>query len=98
MSSIEKKHDIAIEASADISSGDVFHIDPEEERRVVRKLDWNLLPLCMAAFVLNYLDRSNIGNAKIAGMVKDLGMKGHEFNSQFNLAHASHVHESQYNN
>jgi hypothetical protein len=24
------------------------HIDPEIERRVVRKLDWNLIPLVMA--------------------------------------------------
>ncbi|KAL2811557.1 major facilitator superfamily domain-containing protein [Aspergillus cavernicola] len=29
-----------------------------------RKIDWRLLPLCAFIYLLNYLDRSNIGNAK----------------------------------
>lgn len=36
-------------------------IDPEMEKRVVRKLDWNLVPLVMVLYLLSFLDRSNIG-------------------------------------
>ena len=36
-------------------------IDPVVEKRVVRKLDWNLVPLLMALYLLAFLDRSNIG-------------------------------------
>ncbi|KAF4554809.1 MFS-type transporter-like protein 48 [Elsinoe fawcettii] len=42
------------------------------ERSVLRKLDIHLLPLVCALFLLSFLDRSNVGNARTAGMEKDL--------------------------
>ncbi|KXJ89705.1 major facilitator superfamily domain-containing protein [Microdochium bolleyi] len=48
-------------------------IDPALERRVRRKIDYNLMPLVMVLYLLAILDRSNIGNAKTAGMNTDLG-------------------------
>jgi len=57
----------------DISNGHHgLAIDPEIEKQVVRKLDWNLVPLVSSLYLLSFLDRSNIGNAKTAGMAKDL--------------------------
>ncbi|KAJ7091474.1 MFS general substrate transporter [Mycena belliarum] len=53
-------------------------IDPEAEKKLVRKLDWILMPLftliCEAPIL------TAIGNAKIAGMEKELGMVGFDFN------------------
>lgn len=54
-------------------------IDPELERRVVRKTDMNLVPLVMALYLLAFLDRSNIGNARIAGMSTDLNLIGDRY-------------------
>ncbi|RHZ49040.1 uncharacterized protein CDV56_102535 [Aspergillus thermomutatus] len=34
-------------------------------QQLLRKIDWRLLPLCAFIYLLNYLDRSNIGNAKV---------------------------------
>ncbi|KAG8627765.1 hypothetical protein KVT40_003638 [Elsinoe batatas] len=42
------------------------------ERRILHKLDTNLLPLVCALFLLSFLDRSNVGNARTAGMERDL--------------------------
>ncbi|CZR64555.1 related to nicotinamide mononucleotide permease [Phialocephala subalpina] len=42
--------------------------DRAMERKVVRKIDLHLIPLVMVLYLLAYLDRSNIGNARIAGM------------------------------
>jgi hypothetical protein len=54
--------------------------DPEIERRVRRRLDYTILPiLCFFMFV-SFLDRGNIGNAKIQGMTKDLHMRGNDYN------------------
>ncbi|KAK0550447.1 hypothetical protein OC846_003644 [Tilletia horrida] len=50
----------------------------EEERRVKRKLDLNVLPLMFILYMLSSLDRSNIGNAK-AKMVPDLGLSDSQF-------------------
>ncbi|KAI0202331.1 major facilitator superfamily domain-containing protein [Astrocystis sublimbata] len=41
------------------------HIDPVAERRLVRKLDIRLMPFTALIYLLCYIDRSNIGNAKI---------------------------------
>jgi hypothetical protein len=51
----------------------------ELERRVRRKLDWNIVPLITVIYMLSVLDRSNIGNAKIAGMEQDLNLTGDEY-------------------
>ena len=33
------------------------------EKKVVRKLDWNLVPLVSGLYLLAFLDRSNIGKS-----------------------------------
>ncbi|KAI3554146.1 major facilitator superfamily transporter [Colletotrichum abscissum] len=45
---------------------------PDEERSVVRKHDRKLVVFVALLFMLSFLDRSNIGNARIAGMDEDL--------------------------
>ncbi|KAH7158216.1 major facilitator superfamily domain-containing protein [Dactylonectria estremocensis] len=46
----------------------------DEEKALVRKIDLFLLPTIWLMYLLSYMDRTNIGNAKIAGMADDLGM------------------------
>ncbi|KAF5326743.1 hypothetical protein D9619_004681 [Psilocybe cf. subviscida] len=55
-------------------------IDPIAERRLLRKLDMIMLPMFTIIFGLNFIDRTSVGNAKIAGLERDLGMKGTDFN------------------
>jgi hypothetical protein len=44
------------------------------QRKLIRKIDFYVIPLLNLCWVFAYLDRSNIGNAAIAGMPADLGM------------------------
>jgi MFS family permease len=46
----------------------------EEEKKLLRKIDLRLMPILWIMYILNYVDRTNIGNAKIAGMSKDLDL------------------------
>jgi hypothetical protein len=39
-----------------------------EEKKLVRKIDMYLLPTIWIMYLLSYMDRTNIGNAKVAGM------------------------------
>uniref|UniRef100_A0A0W0EWA1 Major facilitator superfamily (MFS) profile domain-containing protein n=1 Tax=Moniliophthora roreri TaxID=221103 RepID=A0A0W0EWA1_MONRR len=55
-------------------------IDPVTEKRLLRKLDWQLLPLFTIIYCINFIDRTAIGNAKIAGIEKDLHMSGFNYN------------------
>ncbi|KAK9765065.1 hypothetical protein K7432_006908 [Basidiobolus ranarum] len=48
-------------------------------RQLIRKLDCTLLPLLCIIYLLSYLDRSNIGNAKLGGLEKDIGINQYEY-------------------
>lgn len=52
------------------------NIDPIAERRLVWKFDLRILPVLAIMYLFNSLDKSNLGNAKTAGLEADLGMKG----------------------
>ncbi|KAL6304999.1 major facilitator superfamily domain-containing protein [Sparassis latifolia] len=49
------------------------------ERKLVRKLDLRLLPVLTMLYLLSFLDRSNIGNAKLDGLTTDLKMKQSQY-------------------
>ncbi|KAJ9656246.1 hypothetical protein H2198_005097 [Neophaeococcomyces mojaviensis] len=52
---------------------------PEEEKRVLWKIDLLLLPNIWIMYLLSYMDRTNIGNAKIAGMADDLHLSSGQY-------------------
>ncbi|KAK5163602.1 uncharacterized protein LTR77_010551 [Saxophila tyrrhenica] len=54
--------------------------DPALERRITRKCDFHILPWIFALWLLAFIDRSNIGNARIDGMEEDLDLEGNDFN------------------
>ena len=54
--------------------------DTEAERRVLRKCDSHVLPMLYLFYMLSYLDRINIGNARIEGLEQDLRMTGNDYN------------------
>ena len=55
-------------------------IDPEVERTVIRKCDIRVVPPTIFLFMLSFIDRINIGNARIQGLEADLHMHGTNFN------------------
>ncbi|KAJ4188960.1 hypothetical protein NW755_006462 [Fusarium falciforme] len=56
-------------------AGDTAILVPEKlSTHIRRKFDRHVLPLVCVLYVLSYLDRGNIGNAKTAGAQDDLGL------------------------
>ncbi|KAI6782675.1 putative transporter -like protein [Emericellopsis cladophorae] len=54
-------------------------IDPVAERKLIRKLDLWIVPPVMLLYLLSFLDRVNIGNARLYGMEEDLGLVGDQY-------------------
>ncbi|BCS20047.1 putative MFS transporter [Aspergillus puulaauensis] len=52
---------------------------PVEEQQVVKRFDRRLVPFLALLYLLSFLDRSNIGNAKIAGLVEDLKLSSSQY-------------------
>ena len=36
-----------------------------DERKLMRKIDWHVVPWLAVLYLLNFLDRGNIGNARV---------------------------------
>lgn len=53
--------------------------NPVNEKALVRKLDRRLLPALTALYLLSFLDRSNVGNARLQGLATDLHMTGNQY-------------------
>ncbi|XP_006461486.1 hypothetical protein AGABI2DRAFT_222276 [Agaricus bisporus var. bisporus H97] len=51
----------------------------DDEKRAVRKLDYTIIPVMTMFYFLSFLDRANIGNARVAGLQKDLGLTDHQY-------------------
>ncbi|KAF2084638.1 MFS general substrate transporter [Saccharata proteae CBS 121410] len=54
--------------------------DPTVERRILRKLDFQFVPVLFCLFLVSFIDRGNIGNAKIQGLDKSLHLHGNQYN------------------
>ncbi|KAK7994533.1 hypothetical protein PG991_016121 [Apiospora marii] len=52
----------------------------KQGKKVVRKIDLRLIPIMALLYLCSHIDRGNIGNAKIEGMDKDLGLTGNQYN------------------
>ena len=62
------------------SSNSSESINLVAEKKLVRKCDLHVVPILFVLFLLAFLDRINIGNARLQGLEDDLGMDGHDFN------------------
>ncbi|GAA6062195.1 hypothetical protein JCM10212_006476 [Sporobolomyces blumeae] len=58
----------------------VPRLTPEQEKRLVRKIDWKLVPFLSLLYLLSFLDRVNIGQARLDHLEQDLGLKGNQYN------------------
>lgn len=64
-----------------------------EEKRVICSLDWHIMPLIFLLYSLSVLDHSNLGNARIAGLDKDLHLSSQQYNwlaTVFYIAYGYH--------
>lgn len=59
------------EASSEITT---TPFDAARTRKLLWKLDWNIVPFLSLLYLLSFLDRTNIGNAKLFGLQKSLHM------------------------
>ncbi|KAM5341911.1 hypothetical protein ACJ41O_014942 [Fusarium nematophilum] len=56
-----------------------YVVDKETEQRLLRKLDIRIIPCVMWIYLMNMMDRVNIGNGRLFGLEEDLGLVGNQF-------------------
>lgn len=79
---------------AEVSEADLDSFppcDPQAEKRLLHKFDRRLMPLLCVAYFFSALDRSNIGNAKVAGMNTDIGISAQQYSNANSLVYAAYL-------
>ncbi len=56
------------------------HNDPQLDKRINRKFDLHIVPILFGLWLFAFVDRANIGNARIDGLAEDLKLTGTKFN------------------
>lgn len=51
-----------------------------QEKKLYRKIDARLLPILALLYLLSFVDRGNIGNAKLQGLTTQLHLTGNQYN------------------
>ncbi|KAI9459142.1 MFS general substrate transporter [Lactarius psammicola] len=96
----EKLHSPSREYSFDVVPGlnirgdenvPVNHIDPKVLRRATLKIDFYLIPMIGMFYLLSFLDRTNIGNARIAGLEKSLDMSPKQFSIALTTTYVPYI-------
>jgi len=66
-------------------------VDPVLERTVWRKLDRWILPVVTMFYLLSFLDRTNVSNARVAGLQKDLKMSNKEYSIALTVTYVPYI-------
>lgn len=93
------KNDVWVENSQTEDSSDVIGIylsyDTEYRQKVGkqlrRKIDTRIIPLIVLIYLLNYLDRNSITQARLYGLQKDTGVKGAEYQTAISIFSAGYI-------
>jgi MFS family permease len=88
-----------IEARASVDStkekaGDLPHtdvIDEIAEKKLLQKLDRWIVPPVMLLYLLSFLDRVNIGNARLFHLEEDLGLHGNDYQLAVSILFVTYI-------
>lgn len=80
-----------IDESAEFLRLQTLQYSPEEEKKVIQKFDYHIISFMCALYMLSYLDRGNIGNAKTAGMTKDLNITDEQYQWLLTIFYISYI-------
>ncbi|PCH37793.1 MFS general substrate transporter [Wolfiporia cocos MD-104 SS10] len=84
-SSIEKRpeHDVVnsaeVDVAAQIAAGQDVEVDPAEALRVRKKLDWHLMPLMCVMYLMQFADKTTLGQSAVLGLLEDDHLSQNQF-------------------
>lgn len=89
----ESAHDAAARghAATDQYGNSLVQFDKAAEAKLRRKIDFCIVPTVALLYLFCFIDRANIGNARIAGLEKELHMKGYDYNKVLSVFYISYI-------
>jgi len=59
--------------------GRELETDPEEIKRVLRKIDYRIIPILFVTYMLQYLDKNSINFSSVYGLQKGTHLHGQQY-------------------
>ena len=59
--------------------GEHILLTPEEDRRILKMIDWRLMPLLLTVYSLQFLDKATLSYASVFGLIDATGLKGDQY-------------------
>ncbi|KAL4875223.1 major facilitator superfamily domain-containing protein [Aspergillus karnatakaensis] len=69
----------------------LFEFDKKAESRLRLKIDFMILPTVALIYLFCFIDRANIGNARLAGLETDLNLQGNDYNHILSVFYISYI-------
>ncbi|KAL0574922.1 hypothetical protein V5O48_007044 [Marasmius crinis-equi] len=69
----------------------LVNFDPKSEARLRLKIDMMILPTVSILYLFCFIDRANVGNARLAGFETDLGLRGYDYNVVLTSFYVSYI-------
>ncbi|GAB7328843.1 hypothetical protein MBLNU13_g00725t2 [Cladosporium sp. NU13] len=69
----------------------LFQFDQTAERKLRLKIDLMIVPTVAMLYLFCFIDRANIGNARLAGLEKDLKLTGYDYNAVLSVFYVSYI-------
>jgi hypothetical protein len=76
-------------------SGREIEVSPAEQARVLRKIDFRIIPILFVTYMLQYLDKNSINFSSVYGLQKGTHLKGQDY-SWLGASPTSHLYLSRY--
>lgn len=67
------------------------NVDHHAEQKLIRKLDLWIIPPVMLMYLFSFLDRVNIGNARLYGLEAELGLVGNQFQTAVSILFVTYI-------
>ena len=73
------------------SEGEVREMTKEDEKKLLRKIDWMIMPLMFGCYCLQYLDKILINYAAVMGIKEDANITGNQFGTLAMIFYVSYL-------
>ncbi|EWG53890.1 hypothetical protein FVEG_12224 [Fusarium verticillioides 7600] len=75
----EEEGGIATQSDGPTNERSVPYVSEQTEKRILRKLDRRIIPCVCWIYLMNFMDRVSIGNARLYGLEEELGLTRDQF-------------------
>ncbi|EEH34729.2 hypothetical protein PAAG_05775 [Paracoccidioides lutzii Pb01] len=88
-----KAHEVAERGhtATDLYGRPLVQFDPAAEARLLWKIDLFIVPTVSLLYLFCFIDRANIGNARLAGLERDLKLKNYDYNTVLSVFYVSYI-------